>query len=378
MATLDILIPHYKETAEDIKPLLDSIAIQQSVDFTDIGVIIADDGPDAVDLPIEKWNKEYPFSLTHIKGDEHVGVSATRNRCLDASRAEYVMFCDADDMFCHACGLQMVLNEADMSAFDSLLSSFLEESRNPKDRNEVNYIVREMDSTFVHGKVHRRKYLVKNNIRFNDRLTVHEDSYFNILCQNLTAPERVKVCPMPFYLWKWRDSSVCRHDPDYILKTYNNMLDSNDALVDEFERRFRTDKSRMFVGTMVYDAYYLMNKPDWIEQENQHYREATERRFARYMRKHKPQWDALTKEEKMMISNGVRQRSVMEGMEMENMTLKQWLDHVLLEVEPDMTEEEAKKREAEFQERKSGYDDNGCDSTMRRVSKASPHKKKND
>ena len=30
---LSILIPHYKETAEVIKPLLDSIALQQSVDL---------------------------------------------------------------------------------------------------------------------------------------------------------------------------------------------------------------------------------------------------------------------------------------------------------------------------------------------------------
>lgn len=94
-----------------------------------------------------------------------------------------------------------------------------------------------MDSTFVHGKVHRRQYLLDNKIRFNPKLTIHEDSFFNILAQNLT--ESAKYCPTPFYLWKWRDTSVCRHDKDYILKTYNNMLDSNDALIDEFNNRGR-------------------------------------------------------------------------------------------------------------------------------------------
>lgn len=31
---LQILVPHYKEPTEVIKPLLDSIAIQQNVDFS--------------------------------------------------------------------------------------------------------------------------------------------------------------------------------------------------------------------------------------------------------------------------------------------------------------------------------------------------------
>ena len=37
---LQILVPQYKETDEMVKPLLDSIAIQQAVDFNEIGIII--------------------------------------------------------------------------------------------------------------------------------------------------------------------------------------------------------------------------------------------------------------------------------------------------------------------------------------------------
>ena len=32
--------------------------------------------------------------------------------------------------------------------------------------------------------------------------------------------------------------------------------------------------------------------------------------------------------DRMMISNGVRQRSVMEGMPMESITIDAWLDHI--------------------------------------------------
>ena len=46
---LQILVPQYKETEEIIRPLLDSIAIQQNVDLkSEVGVIIVNDGTDGV------------------------------------------------------------------------------------------------------------------------------------------------------------------------------------------------------------------------------------------------------------------------------------------------------------------------------------------
>lgn len=321
---LQFLVPHYKESADIISPLLDSISIQQNVDFSEIGVVIAYDGDEATPLPQEEWSAKYPFYIEHIHC-EHNGVSATRNSALDASVADYVMFCDADDMFCHVCGLYIIFKEMDIG-FDTLTSCFIEETRHPETKEPI-YVNRDMDSTFVHGKVHRRDYLIEQNIRFNPNLTIHEDSYFNILAQNLT--EQAKYSPTPFYLWKWRDESVCRHDPDYILKTYSNMLDSNDSLVKEFVKRGHEDKARFYAGFMVFDAYYTMNKKEWIDKTNKAYRDAVEERFTEYYKSHQDKWNAITEQEKMGISNAVRTRSVMEGMPMETITIDSWLNHIM-------------------------------------------------
>jgi len=318
---LQILVPQYKETDEIVKPLLDSIAIQQSVDFDEVGVIICNDGSDV--FLTDEFLASYPFEIKYYK-EPHRGVSATRNACLDYAKADYVMFCDADDMFYNACGLWMIFREIEVG-FDSIVSMFVEETRRP-DTKQIEYVNHEMDSTFVHGKVHRRKYLINNNIRFNDNLTIHEDSFFNILCQNLS--KNVKYCQVPFYLWKWRDDSVCRHDPKYILKTYKNMLDSNDALIDEFLSRGMQDKVMFFTVFMTFDAYYTMNKPEWIDQENQEYRASTELRFAEWFKKHEDIWESVPINDKMMISNQVRSRSVMEGMRMEAITIDNWLKHI--------------------------------------------------
>ena len=318
---LQILVPQYKETDEVVKPLLDSIAIQQNVDFSEIGVIICNDGSD-VHLSVELLSS-YPFDVEYHLCP-HRGVSATRNACLDYATADYVMFCDVDDMFFNACGLWILFREM-ATGFDSLVSVFVEETRLPG-TGEVTYINRQQDSTFVHGKVHRRQYLLDRRIRFNDALTIHEDSYFNILAQNLS--QNVKYCPTPFYLWKWRDDSVCRHDPKYILRTYGNMLDSNDALVDEFLRRGLGDKAAFYTAFMIFDAYYAMNKPEWINQENREYHQTTELRFAGYYAKHRDLWNSIPAGDRMAISNAVRSRSVSEGMQMEAVTIDGWLRHI--------------------------------------------------
>ena len=319
---LQILVPQYDETNEIIKPLLDSIAIQQSVDFNEVGMIIINDGSD-IKLA-EEFLLSYPFHIDYYF-NEHLGVSAARQAALEHASADYVMFCDADDMFCNVCGLYLIFREISLGVFDSLTSVFMEESRSPL-TNEVVYLQREMDSTFVHGKVHRRRYLLEKDIKWNPDLTIHEDSFFNMQCACLS--QNVKYCAYPFYLWKWRDDSVCRHDPKYILKTYRNMIDSNSALIAELKRKGHPDKAAFYTVFMIFDAYYTMNKPEWIDMDNQEYRNATEAHFADYYRTHKKIWEEFPYAEKMQISQGIRGRSVQEGMRMETMTVEEWLRHI--------------------------------------------------
>ena len=320
---LQILVPQYKETDEIIKPLLDSIEVQQNVDLkNDVGVIIVNDGTD-VHLS-EGLLKRYSFPIEYHL-NEHKGVSATRNACLDYATADYVMFCDADDMFYNACGLYIVFREIEMGGFDSLVSAFIEETRMP-DSKEPIYINHEMDSTFVHGKIHRRQFLIDNNIRWNDSLTIHEDSYFNCLCQRLA--KELKHSMTSFYLWRWRDDSVCRHDPKYILKTYNNMLDSSDALVTQFLNRRRKEDAQFFAVNIIYDAYFTMNKDEWINQENKEYRVATERRFKEYWMKYKRLHDSISQDVKTQIIMGIKNRMYAEGMVLETLTFNEWIKQV--------------------------------------------------
>ena len=324
MRKLDILVPIYNEGQEMIKALLDSIAIQQNVDLrNDVGVIICCDG--GTTRLTQEFVDSYPFYIEFYIC-EHNGVSATRNECLAHSTAEYVMFCDADDMFYNACGMYILFREMMIGQFDALMSVFIEETRHPVTREPL-YINHEIDSTFVHGKVYRRQYLIANDIKFNPALTIHEDSYFNCLAQKCAA--EVKYCPTPFYLWRWQDNSVCRHDPKYILKTYNNMLESNTALVNELIRRDKKNDAMFFATSMMYDAYFTMNKDEWVNQENKEYRDKTEQRFKKYYLDFKNLIDTIDDQIKAQIIMGMKNRFYQEGLLMEKITFDDWIDEVM-------------------------------------------------
>lgn len=133
---------------------------------------------------------------------------------------------------------------------------------------------------------------------------------------------------MPFYLWKWRDESVCRHDPKYILKTYNNMLESSTALVNEFLKRNRLKDAAEIAVQMIIDTYLTMNKKEWIEQENQEYRNNTEKRFKKYWIEYRSLWDGTPENVKNQIIVGVKNRMFQEGVILESITFDDWIKHI--------------------------------------------------
>ena len=321
---LQILVPQYNETEEIIKPLLDSIAIQQNVDFEkDIGVIIVNDGSD-IHLSNEFLSK-YPFKIEYYL-NEHLGVSATRNACLDHAIADYIMFCDADDMFFSAGGVYNILREIVKGDFDYLISDFLEETVLPTEDKSHAYLVREANSIFVHGKVYRKQFLLDYNIKWNSQLTIHEDSYFNILCNLLST--NTKTINTPFYCWRWRETSVCRKDPLYSIKTFINLIDSNKALINSLLDRNKIDYAKIYVADMVYKTYFTLNKQEWLNPINQEFKNNTESYFKKYWEKYKIFFNATTQEEKNQIIKKLKIKLFDEQMFLESITFEDWIKHI--------------------------------------------------
>ena len=224
---LQLLVPQYKEDDHIISNLLNSILLQRNIDFKDIGIIVVNDGSD-IKLS-KKLINSYPFEIKYILA-EHKGVSAARNRALKEATADYVMFCDADDMFYHALAIQSIFKEIDSKHFDCLWPDFIEELKDNKTK-EYTYTVRTRSFVFVHGKVYNRQFLLDHDIWWDEELTLHEDAYFNGLAIAQVSTDKLVVDSDPYYMWCFREGSISRNSIFYILNTYDQNLKAQDKLV---------------------------------------------------------------------------------------------------------------------------------------------------
>ena len=337
MKKLSILIPHYNEPEEVIRPLLDSIQVQQNVNLDEIEAVICDDGDGAVELSREFLSR-YTYDIQYHR-EPKGGVSQMRNQAFNYSTGEYVAWCDCDDQFYHCLAFWFILKETttpmqipingvptEVTGFDVLKSVFLEEGRNPQN-GETYFLDRRDGLQFVHGSVYKRKFIEDNNIHFFPDCYIHEDHVLFAEAQSCT--QKIKWSPTPFYLWKWRDNSVCRRSPTYIKETYTDLIKSTDRLIEWFKEKSKFDNARQSVAQIVYDCYYnVMCHPSWGEIGTKEYREKAEKRFSEFYKKYKELWLECPDQLKMQISSGIRQRVVMEGMLQEKVTLDDFLNRM--------------------------------------------------
>lgn len=324
MKRLGIVVPRYNEDEKIIKPLLDSIRLQQGIDLNEVEIIIVNDGSDKL-LDMDFIN-EYEELNIRMVAIEHSGVSEARNVGMDMCDAEYIMFCDADDCFYNVCAFKIIFDEIDKSDFEVMTSDFVEESYN-KELDQTKFIVRQSDATFIHGKIYNKQYLINNNIRWNKKLTLHEDSYFNCLAINMS--ENARHTAVPFYLWKYRKDSVCRKDPKFIYKTFVKMIDSQDAVVQQFLKRNMLDKAQFYVCNFTFDVFYMLNKDDWNDYENEKYKEKTEKRFSKFFKKYIDIFNSTNIKIKNEIQKGSMIRATNTGFVNQIITFGVWISKII-------------------------------------------------
>lgn len=236
---LQILITHYKEPEEVIKPLLDSIRDQKDVPFKEIGVIIVNDGDEG--LLSDKFLSQYEFKINYLimpKGN----VSKARNYALDHATAKYVMFCDCDDMFFIDEALWVIFREM-KKPFQVLNAAFYEE-------RDGKGIPHEHDNTFIHGKVWNRQYLIDNDLRFDEELSVHEDGYFVTLAQS--CADTIRYYDLGIYLWC--EGNTVSRQVGYLQRTWGEYCKAKDKCIAELLKRGLVLSAKIVLGCFIIET----------------------------------------------------------------------------------------------------------------------------
>lgn len=308
------------------------LAQQRLIDFDNVGVILVNDGEENA-LPDECFDG-YPFEVCQMSIPKG-GVSRARNAGLDASTADWVMFCDFDDSFMNVYGLYLIFCAMAEDKYDTIWSHFVEETLDSEQK--IVLVQHDRDWVFIHGKIHRRQYLVDNNIRFNEKLTIHEDCFFNTFAQKCTTEDRVGEIKTQYYIWKWNPSSVVRRNKnrDFILDTYDHLIRQRIAVTEEMRRRGMLEEMKLTVIKTITDCFYDFQQQTWKKLENTPAVNRAERWFAAYLKRYAEIYvhtDVLTISR---VANASRQKALNSGnFFMETMSIGQWFKHIVQDVRP--------------------------------------------
>ena len=329
--SLDLILTHYKSPFSLGKPFFDMLALQRNINFDDVGVILINDGEESR-LPDEIF-ADYPFRVDNIT-IPHGGVSRARNAGLDASKADWVMVCDFDDQICSTHGLHLLFAAIAEDDKDMYWSHFLEEV--PMPEGGIKLLPHNRDVIFVHGKIFRREWLVENKIRFHDKLTLHEDVYFNSLAQAVAKEERIGEIKTGFYLWCNNPNSVGRsYGWRFMFDTYDHLMKQRNALIQEYYRRDIKAQAELAICKTIIDGYYDFQTAEWMKPEYKEVYERDERWFCTFFKRYAQVYAKCDLRVIAKLAEGSRDFHIKQGcFLMESITLGDWLRHLIKEVEP--------------------------------------------
>ena len=166
---IDIIIPVYN-ARKTLELTLMSIRLQTIINKINIYLIDDNSSEDYKDI----LNKYKDMNIIYIKLDKNNGPAVARQKGIEMSSSKYIMFIDADDLLYDADSIKKLYNKIEED-YDYVVGITIDEKQNTQIMNESD----------LHGKIYKREFLLKNNIKFNNT-RVHEDNYFNnlvLLCE---------------------------------------------------------------------------------------------------------------------------------------------------------------------------------------------------
>lgn len=205
---LSIIIPCYNCESSIINAL-NSIA---GKDLDDIEIICIDDcstdnTPEVIKSYLSRTQKKVIF----YSNANNLGAAATRNKGIEISSAEFVVFLDSDDKFTNGSidkMIDIIKVEKDVYIFDALINSkkrismFSSKKIKPGSVSSKNAFVYTKGATW--GKIYKRSLIVDNDIKFGD-LPINEDLVFTKEC--LYKANQIIYLDECFYDYSYKKSS---------------------------------------------------------------------------------------------------------------------------------------------------------------------------
>ena len=235
---IDIIIPIYN-SGNTLEKTLMSLKLQTLIDK--INIYLIDDN--SIENYDELLNKYKDMNINYLKLDKNVGPGQARQKGLEISNGEYILFIDSDDLFYDSDSIKNLYEEI-IKGYDYVIGITYEEKRQIEIYN----------SSDLHGKIYRRKFLEDNSISFN-KTRIHEDNYFNNLVL-LCNPKEYELLEK-VYIYVDNKDSITSTSKE---KEFNNleiMISNIKELLEEAKKR-NCDKEKIIA--------FILNKINYFNR----------------------------------------------------------------------------------------------------------------
>jgi len=183
---VSVIVPFFN-AEKTLERLVDSILAQNTDVPYDI-VLIDDGSADASTLIAEDYARKHPY-IKYIR-QENKGVSSARNTGIGHSSGEFICFVDADDQLNEnyiQCLYETIKDKCDLAvcSYELLTIKYRKErkleARSFEDIAEFLLYLEKQKRTFVQSvwnKIFKTEIIEKQNIKFNEKLSISEDHLF--------------------------------------------------------------------------------------------------------------------------------------------------------------------------------------------------------
>jgi len=210
--TIDVIIPAYNVPDHILFRCLASIACQDIV--SDLEVTIVDDASTQQNYAKVIKNFSSIMKINLLRYETNGGPGVARQYGIDHTHNGYLTFIDADDTFNGSFALKALRNGIEMNngLFQMCVGVFdevHEEGLQPGDGPLL--MAHEQDLIWMFGKMYRRSFIDKYNIRFHSTSRANEDNGFNRLFQLCTNDqEQINFIGAHVYYWHENPNSITR------------------------------------------------------------------------------------------------------------------------------------------------------------------------
>lgn len=209
---IDVIIPAYNVPDDILFRCLASIACQTIVE--EIEVTIVDDASTKQNYKKVAKHFEDIMKINILRYEVNGGPGVARQYGIDHTSNGYMTFIDADDTFNGAFALKALRNSIEMNDGIYVMSVGVfdevhEEGLKPGDGPLL--MAHEQDMVWMFGKMYRRSFIDKYNIRFHETSRANEDNGFNTLIRLCSSDqEQINFIAAHVYYWHENLNSITR------------------------------------------------------------------------------------------------------------------------------------------------------------------------